>query len=150
MYQIGGYFQAYIDAVLKNYNRYEPIFLTIPIGFDGVTVSQKLSVFTPPVDSDCLLFGANVDFSNSGVLLRITDTQSGYVWNQLQSNQGATLGGTPITAIAGIQTQVMPVLPLVCPFFLSRQSKLQHDFTNSASGLTTGGNITWNGIKLFV
>ena len=152
MYQFGGYFQGYVDAVLKNYIRYEPIYLTVPVGFDGATANQKLSVFTPPVDSDCLLFGANVDFNGTniaGVLLKITDTQSGYVWNQLQSNAGATVAGTPITAIAGITTQNTPVLPLVCPFFLSRQSKLQHDFTNAGSGLTTGGNITWNGIKLF-
>ena len=149
MLQFGGYFQAYVDAILKKYSRWEPLFLTIPIGFDGSTASQKVTVFTPQVDADALLFSANVDFHNSGVLLRITDTQSGYVWNVLQSNAGATVAGTPISAIAGVQTQVMPMLALTCPFFLSRQSKLQHDFTNSASSLTTSGNISWAGIKLF-
>ena len=149
MYQSTNFFQRYIDEVLKNYARWQPILVSVAIGFDGATANQRLTVFTPQIDADALLFGANVDFSNANVTLKITDTQTGYVWNALQSNAGSTIEGTPITAIAGIQTQVQPVLPLICPFFLSRQSKLQFDFKNSATSLTTGGNITWTGIKLF-
>ena len=148
MYQFGGYFQKYVDGILSNYPRHQPLLVSIAIGFPGVA-SERVTVFTPQIDADALLFAANVDFSNSNVSLRVTDTQSGDVWNALQSNSGTTISGTPIGAVAGIQTQVMPLLPLVCPFFLSRQSKLQLDFQNSASSMTTGGNITFTGIKLF-
>lgn len=143
------YFQKYVDEILASYKRWQPIYLTTPIGFNGSTASERLTVFTPQVDADCLLFSANVDFNNPNVLLRVTDTQSGYVWNVLQSNAGTTAQGSPITALAGIQTQVTPLLPLPVPFFLSRQSKLQLDFQNSATSLTTNGNITWAGVKLF-
>lgn len=148
MYQFGGYFQGYVDNILKNYSRHQPLLVSVAIGFTG-TVNELITTFTPQIDADALLFGVNVDFSNANVVLKITDTQSGYVWNALQSNSGTSIAGTPITAIAGIQTQVTPVLPLVCPFFLSRQSKLQFDFKNSASSATTNGTITFTGIKLF-
>lgn len=148
MYQFGGYFQGYIDNILKQYVRHQPLLVSVAIGFPGLA-SEAVTVFTPQIDADALLFGVNVDFSNANVVLKITDTQSGYVWNALQSNAGTTIAGTPITAIAGIQTQVMPLLPLVCPFFLSRQSKLQFDFRNSAASPTTNGTITFVGIKLF-
>jgi len=129
-------------SILSRYVRHLPIYLTTAIGFDGATASQQRQVFTPSVDSDVLLFAANVDFSNALVTVRVTDTGTGYVWNPTTP--------TPITAIAGIQTQVMPLLALVEPYLLTRQSKLQMDFTNSASSLTTNGNITWAGLKLLM
>lgn len=134
------YFQEFVKAIISQYAKYLPLKLTTSIGFDGTTPSQRLTVFTPQIDADALLFGANVDFSNTGVTVKITDTATGYVWNPVSA--------TPIVAIAGVTTQVSPILPLVCPFFLSRQSKLQLDFVNSASSMTTGGNITWDGLKL--
>ncbi|MDE2019801.1 MAG: hypothetical protein KGJ13_05665 [Patescibacteria group bacterium] len=133
------YFKDYVNAIIAQYKKFRPIDLTTSIGFTG-TVNERFTVFTPQVDSDCLIFGANVDFNNALVTIRITDTATGYVWNPTVY--------TPIVAVAGIQTQVTPVLPLICPFFLSRQSKLQMDFVNSASSATTGGNITWVGVKL--
>lgn len=143
-----GYFADYVRNVLGKYRNYLPLYLTCPIGFDGATASQRVTVFTPAVDADALLFGANVDFSNPLVNLKITDTASGYVWSIIQTISGSTLSGTPITAIAGVTTQALPILPLVVPFFLSRQSKLQLDFQNSATSLTTNGNITWVALKL--
>lgn len=134
------YFSEYVKNILSKYKQFLPLQLTTPIGFDGATASQRLTVFTPQIDADALLFGANVDFSNAFVTLRITDTATGYVWNPVNF--------TPIVAIAGIQTQVSPILPLIVPFFLSRQSKLQMDFVNSPSTLTANGNITWVGLKL--
>jgi hypothetical protein len=134
------YFQKFVESILSQYSRYLPLKLTTSIGFDGTTASQRVTVFTPQIDADALLFGANVDFSNTAVTAKITDTASGYVWNPVSA--------TPIVAIAGVTTQVSPILPLVCPFFLSRQSKLQMDFVNSPTSLTTGGNITWDGLKL--
>lgn len=135
-------FEDYVKSIIARYAKYLPLDLSIPIGFDGATASQQKTVFTPQIDADALLFGANVDFNNPLVTLRVTDTASGYVWNPVNY--------TPIAAIAGIQSQVTPILPLICPFFLSRQSKLQLDFINSAGSLTTNGTITWVGIKLLV
>lgn len=133
------YFQEYVQRILSQYTKFSPLKLTTFIGFSGVA-SQQVSVFTPQVDADAFLFGANVDFSNAGVTLKITDTASGYIWNPVTA--------TPIVAVAGVTTQVSPILPMICPTLLSRQSKLQMDFTNSPAGPTTGGNITWDGLKL--
>lgn len=142
------YFVDYVKGITKDYRTFKPIFLTSAIGFDGATASQQLPVFSPAVDADCILFAFNVDFNNSNVLVKITDVSSGYVWNMLQSTPTLTIAGSPNQCIMGVTGQVMPVLPLVCPFFLSRQSKLQYDFRNSATSLTTGGNVTAVGIKL--
>lgn len=150
MYQFGGYFQDYVNKILGQYTRWHPLELSSAIGFNGSTASERITIYTPQCDADALIFGANVDFSNANVQLKITDSQTGYVWNILQGNGAATIDGTPIAALAGIQTQVQPILPLICPYFLSRQSKLQMDFRNSATSLTTGGNITWVGLKLLV
>lgn len=133
------YFQQKVLEIISQYSKYMPLKLTTFIGFSGAA-SQQLSVFTPQVDADALLFGANVDFSNTAVTVKITDTASGYIWNPVTAS--------PIVAVAGVTTQVSPILPLICPFFLARQSKLQMDFTNSAAAPTTGGNITWDGLKL--
>ncbi len=142
------FFQNYVAGILNDYKRWQPLYLTIPIGFNGSTANERVTVYTPQVDADALVFGFNVDFSNASVTVKISDTASGYVWNVFQSPIGGNPEGSPITAIAGIQTQVMPVLPLVCPYWLSKQSKLQLDFRNSATSLTTGGNITAIGLKL--
>lgn len=140
-------FRDYMAAILAKAKDYRPIELTSAIGFAGVA-SELSTVFTPPVDADVLIVGAHVDFSNSGVTVRIEDTSSGYQWNVLQSTGSTNVQGTPVTALAGVTTQVMPVLGLVIPFFLSRQSKLKMDFRNSAAGPTTGGLWTWAGLKL--
>jgi hypothetical protein len=133
-------FSDYIKGILAKYGNYKELDLTTPIGFPGLVAGERRTVFTPPIESDALLFGANVDFDNAEVTVKITDASSGYVWNPQNF--------TPISAIAGIQTQVTPVLPLVCPFFLSRQSKLEFEFVNGTTTQVTGGNITYRGVKL--
>lgn len=145
-----GYFSDHVKTILSRYKSWQPLYLTSLIGFDGVTASERVTTFTPQVDSDSLLFGAHVNFSNSQVNLRITDTGNGYAWNVLQAAIGGTTSGTPVTAIAGATTQVMPILALVCPYFLSRQGKLQMDFVNGTSSITAAtASITWTGLKLF-
>ena len=145
-----GLFAQYVQTILARYKSWQPLYLSTLIGFDGVTASQRVTCFTPQVDSDALIFSANVNFSNPQVALKITDTATGYSWNILQSATGATINGSSVTAVAGSGSQVMPLLPLACPFFLSRQSKLQMDFVNSAVSLTgSDGTITWAGLKLF-
>jgi len=143
------YFADYVKGILSKYSQFLPLELTTLIGFDGATASQRVTCFTPVVDSDAILFGAHTNFSNSAVTVRITDSGSGFSWNILQSTPGTTLAGTPITAIAGVQTEVMPVLPLIVPYFLNRQSRLQMDFTNSAAALAAStSSITWRALKL--
>lgn len=145
------YFADHVKTILANYKSWQPLYLTSLIGFDGVTANERVTTFTPQVDSDSLIFGAHVNFSNTQVNLKITDTGNGYAWNVLQAATGATTSGTPVTAIAGATTQVMPVLALVCPYFLSRQGKLQMDFQNGSSSISPAtSTITWTGLKLFV
>jgi len=143
------YFQDYVSTILAKYKTWMPLYLTALLGFDGATASQRVTCFTPQVDSDALLFGAHTNFTNTTVNCKITDSGSGYSWNVLQSAPGATTTGTPVTALSGQSTQVMPLLALVCPYFLGRQSKLQMDFINGASTISPStSSITWVGLKL--
>jgi len=141
------FYYEYVQGILKKYAQFKPLWETSAIGFAGVA-SELATPQTPPVDADCLIFGFNVDFSNSGVLVTIKDTSSGYEFMVLQSVGSTQALGTPIVAVAGITTQVTPVLPLICPFWMGRQSRLQYTFRNATSGQITGGNITAVGIKL--
>lgn len=143
-------FSEYVRAILAKYKTNQPLYLSSLIGFDGTTASQRVTCFTPSIDADALIFSANVNFSNPQVQVKITDTASGYSWNVVQAATGTTVNGSSITALAGSGSQVMPLLPLTCPFFLSKQSKLQMDFVNSATSLTASdATLTWVGIKLF-
>lgn len=143
-------FSEYVRTILAKYKSNQPLYLSSLIGFDGTTASQRVTCFTPSIDADALIFSANVNFSNPQVQVKITDTASGYSWNVVQAATGSTVNGSSITALAGSGSQVMPLLPLTCPFFLSKQSKLQMDFVNSATSLTgSDATLTWVGIKLF-
>jgi len=143
-------FSEYVRTILAKYKSNQPLYLSSLIGFDGTTASQRVTCFTPSIDADALIFSANVNFSNPQVQVKITDTASGYSWNVVQAATGSTVNGSSITALAGSGSQVMPLLPLTCPFFLSKQSKLQMDFVNSATSLTASdATLTWVGIKLF-
>lgn len=143
-------FSEYVRTILAKYKTNQPLYLSSLIGFDGVTASQRVTCFTPSIDADALIFSANVNFSNPQVQVKITDTASGYSWNVVQAATGSTVNGSSITALAGSGSQVMPLLPLTCPFFLSKQSKLQMDFVNSAVSLAgSDATLTWVGIKLF-
>ena len=143
-------FSEYVRTILAKYKAHQPLYLSSLIGFDGTTASQRVTCFTPSIDADALIFSANVNFSNPQVQVKITDTASGYSWNVVQAATGSTVNGSSITALAGSGSQVMPLLPLTCPFFLSKQSKLQMDFVNSATSLTASdATLTWVGIKLF-
>lgn len=102
-------------------------------------------MFTNTVDSDTLFFAVNVNFTNANVLIRIQSISPQYQW---MSNQQSTPQDTPIGAVAGLSSQVMPLLPLISPFFVKRQGRLQMQFTNSAAAATTGGVITWRMLKL--
>jgi hypothetical protein len=101
---------------------------------------------TSDVSEDIIIFGFTVDFSNAGVLVRIRSIPPNYQWMTRGDDQPPQ--DTPINAIAGIFSQASPILQLVQPFFLKKQSRLEMQFTNSAAGATTGGLITARGLRL--
>lgn len=135
----------YVQKILSNYEEWAPLESTATIGFNGSTASQKISVDTPEVDCDSLIFGGYVDFSNASATVRISSISPKYEW---MSNNDQTPVDTPVPAIFGVLTQVEPVRPLILPVFLYRLGKLVMQFTNSATSLTTGGTVTWRGLRL--
>jgi hypothetical protein len=141
MYYISKYTQQILDRYENHLSLYDPV----PIGFTG-TASETLSpVFTHEVSADILIFGFNVDFTNANVAVDIQSRSPQYKWNV---NNNANPQYVPIGAIAGVSAQVLPVLPLVQPFFIKANGVLQFTFKNSAAAATTGGTITAIGLKL--
>lgn len=138
-------FNKYVERILDKYRTHLELVDTVPIGFDGVASRKPAPVFTNQVSADILLFGPYVDFTATDVLVRIQSRSPQYQW---MANNNNSPQDTPIGAIAGISTQVMPVLPLIAPFFLKANGQLQMQFTNSATSPVTGGSITWRGLKL--
>jgi len=138
-------FNKYVERILDKYRTHLELVDTVPIGFDGVASRKPAPVFTSQVSADILFFAAYVDFTASDVLVRIQSRSPQYQW---MANNNNTPQDTPIGAIAGITTQVMPLLPLISPFFLKANGQLQLQFTNSATAPVTNGSITWRGIKL--
>jgi len=104
-------FSEFVRTVLARYKSWQPLYLSTLIGFDGTTASQRVTCFTPQVDSDALIFSANVNFSNPQVSVKITDTVTGYSWNVIQAATGSTTNGSSITAVAGSGSQVMSRFP---------------------------------------
>lgn len=133
------YFQALLNRLLDQYNEHLPIFLEKDIPFTS-TASERVDVVLDTVDYDVALVGASVNFSNSNVLCRISDTAKQYFFNQLFM---------PITSLAGVSSQVTPMLPLPAPYKLDRQSRVQIEFQNSASSPSAStAKIVLHGIRL--
>lgn len=138
-------FNKYVERILDRYKTHLELIDTVPIGFDGVAGRKPAPVFTSQISADILLFAAFVDFTASDVLIRVQSRSPQYQW---MANNNSSPQDTPIGAVAGISTQVMPVLPLIQPFFLLSNGQLQMQFTNSTTAPVTGGSITWRGLKL--
>jgi hypothetical protein len=138
-------FSNYTYKILDKYRNHLVIFDTFAIGFTGAASERLPPVYSNAIDTDALFFAAHVNFSNANALVRIKAQSPNYEW---MANQNATPQDTPINAIAGISTQSLPQLPLVAPFFVKAQGRLQHIFTNSANSPTTGGYWTWAMLKL--
>lgn len=133
------YFQALLLKLLEAYNEHLPLLLEKDIPFTA-TASEEVSVSFDSVDYDVILVGASVNFSNSNVLCRISDTAKQYFFNQNMM---------PITALAGVSTQVSPVLALPAPYKLDRQSRVQVEFKNSASSPSAStAKIVLHGIRV--
>lgn len=139
------FFNKYTLDILARYRTHIELIDSVPIGFTATANERPAPCYTSQIDTDALFFAANVDFSNAGVLIRIQSVSPQYQW---MANNNSTPQDTPIGAVAGMLTQVMPVLPLVQPFFLKAQGRLQMQFTNSAASATDDGIITWRMLKL--
>jgi hypothetical protein len=138
-------FNPITQRILDRYHTHLELIDTVPIGFTGVANEKPANVYSNEVDADSLLFAFNVDFTNTAVQVWIRSLSPQYDW---MANVQANPAFTPIGAIAGISSQVMPVLPLVMPFFLKANGKLEFRFINAATSPITGGNVTLRRLKL--
>lgn len=139
------WFSKYVYYILDFYKTHLELIDTVPIGFAGVASERPAPVFTNEVSEDTLYFAAAVNFSNAAVLVRIRAQSPQYEW---MADTRATPQDTPVNAIAGVFSQVLPVLPLIQPFFLKRQGRLQMQFTNDSAAPVTGGIWTWRALRL--
>jgi hypothetical protein len=139
------YFTKYIYQIMDQYRGHVILYDTVPIGFTGAASERLAPILTDEISADALFFAAHVNFTNANALVRIRSISPQYDW---MANQTAVPQDTPISAIAGVSTQAMPVLPLVQPFFVKAAGRIQMIFTNSAAAPTTGGTWTWHVLKL--
>src|SRR6266540_391309 len=112
---------------------------------ERIRTNAPAPIFTNEVSEDVLYFAAAVSFSNVGAFVRIRAISPQYEW---MADDSAVPQDTPINAIAGVFSQALPILPLVQPFFVKKQGRLQMQFTNSAVAPTTGGLWTWRALRL--
>ncbi len=138
-------FSKYSYQILDRYKSHLVLFDSFAIGFTGTANERLAPIYTDALDSDLLFFAAHVNFANANALVRIQTQSPQYNW---MANQTGTPQDTPISAVAGISTQALPMLPLIVPFFVAAQGRLQHIFTNSAASPTTGGIWTWAIVRL--
>jgi hypothetical protein len=139
-------YSKFTQQILDHYRTHMELVDTQDINFTGVASERPPAALTSDVSEDIIIFGFTVDFSNAGVLVRIRSITPNYQWMTRGDDQPPQ--DTPINAIAGIFSQASPILQLVQPFFLKKQSRLEMQFTNSAAGATTGGLITARGLRL--
>lgn len=135
----------YVQRILDRYRTHLELIDSIPINFTGTASERPAPCYTNPVDSDVLFFAGSVNFTNVNVLVRIKSQSPQYEW---MTNNTGTPQDTPVNAVFGLSTQNMPVLPLIMPFFVGANGKLQMQFTNAASSAVTGGIVTWRALKL--
>lgn len=136
----------YTEQILDHYRTHLELIDTVNINFTGVANERPPAVTTSEVSEDIILFGATVNFSNAGVLVKIKSITPQYQW--MASSEDVPAQDTPVNAIAGIFSQASPILQFVQPFFLKRQGRLEMQFTNAAASPVTGGLWTLRGLRL--
>jgi hypothetical protein len=140
------YFSKYVYQILDCYRTHLELIDSQLIGFTATVSERPAPIYTNEVDADSLFFACNVNFNNANVLIRIQSVSPQYQW---MANNNSTPLDTPIGAVAGISSQAMPVLPLIQPFFLKKNGRLQMQFTNSAASPSASTSIiTWRLLKL--
>lgn len=144
------FFNEFTLGILKKYENHLELIDSIPVGFTGVASQVQAPIYSNEVDADSLVFAMGVDWaaptsSAANVLVRIRSISPQYEW---MANNQAIPQLTPISAVAGFADQVMPVLPLVMPFFLKANGRMEFRFTNASASAITGGVITLRKLKL--
>lgn len=139
------FYNPFTLRILSFYNTHVELIDTIPINFTGVASEKPAPAFTNEISEDVLYFAGAIDFSNAGVLVRIKSLNPQYEW---MADDSSVPVDTPVNAIFGVFSQALPVLPLVSPFFVKGQGRLQMQFTNSTAGPQTGGKVTWRALRL--
>jgi hypothetical protein len=133
-------------AELEQYNAQLELWDPIPIGFTGVASQEIPSIFSNEVDDYTMLFGFAVDFSPGDAKIWVRSISPQYEWNAYSKNGQPNF--MPLSAVAGIVGQVLPVMPLIMPFTIFPNGKLEMRFINASSSPITGGNISLRRLKL--
>ena len=139
------FYNKYTLAILDRYTTHTELIDSQPVAFTSTANEKAPLVFTTEVEADCLYFAGAINIENANVLVRIKSVSPQYEW---MSNNNASPQDTPIGAIFGTSSQVLPVLPLVMPFFVYGNGRLQMQFTNSASNASGPAVVTWRILKL--
>lgn len=139
------FYNKYIYQILDRYRTHMELIDTVNIGFTGVASERPAPVNTNEIAEDSLYFAAAVNFSNAAVTVRIRSQSPQYEW---MSDDSSTPVDTPVNAIAGVFSQSLPVLPLIQPYFIKKQGRLQMQFTNDSASPVTGGQWTWRALRL--
>jgi len=133
-------------ARLQDFDARLELWDTVPIGFTGVASQEISSVFSNEVDEYTMLFGLGVDFDPGNAKMWVRSISPQYEWNA--NTRNGTPNFMPISAVAGIEGQVLPVMPLIMPFELYPNGKIEFRFINASSSPITGGNLQLRRIKL--
>ena|SRR5437867_4197873 len=141
------WFSKYVYQILDRYRTHLELIDTIPMGFTGQQGERPPPVFSNEISEDALYFAAAVNFNLATPRVRIRSMSPQYEW---MADDASTPVDTPINAVAGVFSQALPVLPLIQPFFVKQQGRLQHQFTNAVAPETaiTGGLWTWRVLRL--
>lgn len=133
-------------ARLQDFDAQLELWDSIPIGFTGVASQEISSIFSNEVNESTMLFGLGVDFDPGDAKIWVRSISPQYEWNANTKN--GTPNYMPISAVCGIAGQVMPILPLIMPFEISPNGKIEFRFINASSGAITGGNLQLRSLKL--
>lgn len=133
-------------ARLQDFDARLELWDTVPIGFTGVASQEISSVFSNEVDEYTMLFGLAVDFDPGNAKMWVRSISPQYEWNA--NTRNGTPNFMPISAVAGIEGQVLPVMPLIMPFELYPNGKIEFRFINASSSPITGGNLQLRRVKL--
>ena len=139
------YYNKYTLGILDRYTTHTELIDSQPVAFTATADEKAPLVFTTEVNADTLYFAAAINIENPDVLVRIKSVSPQYEW---MSNNNASPQDTPIGALFGTSNQVLPVLPLVMPFFVLANGRLQMQFTNSSSDPSGACVVTWRLLKL--
>lgn len=131
---------------LKQFHGHLELLDPVPIGFTGVASQEISSVFSNEVDEYSMVFGLGVDFEPGDAKIWIRSISPQYEWTTYSQN--GTPNFMPLSAVAGVEGQVLPIMPLIMPFELLPNGKVEFRFINDSSSPITGGTLSLRRLKL--